>query len=209
MNSARAFRDDAFVSRAADGSLVVVLHLTEEWEASDLRDLVEDARAFNARAVWIFGGEAIDPALGFRPTGGYMRLEAPEPPAPLLLTAPPSKCVRELQTTCFSGVWGRYEAVSRDPASRYVGLYERGRWTGICQVDVIAGWIDGPGIHPMLRTPERSAQLVRGAAAYLPRNLPVNLETWGESDATIDAYRKLGFEVIEKVPGWELRLSRR
>jgi hypothetical protein len=47
---------------------------------------------------------------------------------------------------------------------------------------------------------------VRGAAAYLPRNLPVNLETWGESPQTIDAYRELGFEVIEEVPGWELRL---
>jgi hypothetical protein len=206
MSEAGGLRHNAVVSRAADGSLVVVLHLTEEWEAADLAELVDEARALNAHAIWIFGGEAIDPAFGFAPTGGYKRLEAPVPPPSLLLTAPPTDCVRELQTTFFSGVWGRYETVSRDPVSRYVALHEKGRWTGICQVDVMAGWIDGPGVHPLLRTPERSAQLVRGAAAYLPRNLPVNLETWGEPAETIEAYRDLGFEVIEEVPGWELRL---
>jgi len=207
MSDAAGFRHDAVASRAADGSLVVVLHLTEEWEALDLEELAEEARAFGARALWIFGGGSIDPALGFAPTGGYLRLEAPVPPPPLLLTAPPRECVTELQATFFSGVWGRYEPVSRDPVSRYVALHEKGRWTGICQVDVIAGWIDGPGVHPLLRSPERFARLVRGAAAYLPRNLPVNLETWGESAETIGAYRDLGFEVIEEVPGWELRLD--
>jgi hypothetical protein len=206
MTEAHGFRQNVVVSRATDGSLVIVLHLTEEWEAPDLAELVDEARVFNARWIWIFGGESIDPALGFTPTGGYKRLEAPVPPPGLLLTAPPGHCILELQLTCFSGVWGRYEPVSRDPLSRYVGLYEKGRWTGICQVDPIAGWIDGPGVHPLLRTPERSVQLVRAAAAYLPRNLPVNLETWGESAETIDAYRNLGFEVIEEVPGWELRL---
>jgi hypothetical protein len=206
MSDLHAFRQDAVVCRAADGSVVVVLHLTDEWVASDLAGLVAEARALNARAIWVFGGGSIDPQLGFTPTGGYMRLEAPAPPAPLLLRAPPDGCVRELQTTFFSGIWGRYEPVSRDPTSRYVGLYEKGRWTGICQVDVITGWIDGPGIHPLLRDPERSARLVRGAATYLPRNRPVNLETWGEPAETIEAYRELGFEVIEHVPGWELRL---
>jgi hypothetical protein len=206
MTDAHGFRHNVVVSRATDGSLVIVLHLTAEWEAPDLAELVEEARVLNARWIWIFGGESIDPALGFTSTGGYKRLEAPVPPAPVLLAAPPSHCIRDLQLTCFSGVWGRYEPVSRDLLSRYVGLHEKGRWTGICQVDAIAGWIDGPGVHPLLRTPQRSAQLVRAAAACLPRNLPVNLETWGESAETIGAYRDLGFEVIEEVPGWELRL---
>ena len=197
--------DRAVVSRAADGSLVVVIHIAEGSEATDLAVLVDEARSLNASAIWVFG-ESIDPALGFSRTGGYARLKAARPPAPLLLPAPPSECVRELQTILFSGIWGRYEPVSSDCASRYVGLYERGRWVGICQVDLITRWIDGPGVHPILRTPERSAQLVRGAAAFLPRNRPVTLETWGEQAATIAAYRALGFEVIEELPGWELRL---
>jgi hypothetical protein len=205
MSDAPSFRNDAVVSRAADGSCVVVLRLTNPSETTDLEQLVDEARAFSARAIWVFGG-SIDPALGFVPTSGYVRLDAPVPPTPLLLPAPPNECVRDLQTTCFAGVWGRYEALSRDPPSRYVGLYEKGRWVGICQLDLIERWIDGPGVHPMLRAPERSAQLVRGAAAYLPRNRPVTLETWGESERTLEAYRELGFEVIERLPGWELRL---
>jgi hypothetical protein len=205
MSDDRGLRDDVVVTRAADGSSVIVLHLREASEARDLEQLVADARALNASAIWIFGG-SIQPGLGFIPTSGYVRLEAPVPPDPLLLPAPPNECVRDLQTTCFAGIWGRYEPVSRDPASRYVGLYEKGRWVGICQMDLIERLIDGPGVHPMLRAPERSARLVRGAAAYSPRNRPVTLETWGESGQTLEAYRALGFEVTERLPGWELRL---
>lgn len=205
MSDAHSFRHGAVISRAADGSLVIIVRATTDSETSDLEEVVREARAFDARAIWVFGG-SIDPALEFIPTSGYVRLEAPAPPEPLLLPTPPNECVRDVQTACFAGIWGRFEAVSRDPASRYVGLYEKGRWTGICQVHVIERWIDGPGVQPMLRTPERSAELVRGAAAYLPRNRPVTLETWGESGQTLEAYRALGFEVIERLPGWELRL---
>jgi hypothetical protein len=208
MSDTRGSGRNATLSRAADGSLVVVVQLTEPAEGTDLQHLIDDARAFNARAIWVFGG-SVDLDLGFAPTGGYKRLEAPVAPEPLLLPTPPGECVRELQTTCFAGVWGRYEPVSPDSASTYVGLYEKGRWVGICQLDVIACWIDGPGVHPMLRAPERSAQLVRGAAAYLPRNRSVTLETWGESAQTLEAYRALGFEVVEELPGWELRLFER
>lgn len=205
MADARRFPDNVVVSRAVDGSLVIVLQLVGALERADREKLLDEARLFNARAIWVFGG-AIDPALGFLPTGGRALLEAPRPPAPLLLPTPPRECVRGLQTTCYAGVWGRYESVSSDRASTYVGLREKGRWVGICQVDLLARWVDGPGVHPMLRTPERSAELVRGAAAYLPRNRSVTLETWGESAEALDAYRGLGFEVVEELPGWELRL---
>lgn len=205
MSDAESFARGAVISRAADGSVVIIVRVTGETEKIDLEEVVHEARIFNARAIWVFGG-SIDPALGFIPTSGYVRLEAPVPPAPLLLPSPPNECIRDLQTTCFAGIWGRFETDSRDPASRYVGLYEKGRWVGICQMHVIERWIDGPGVHPMMRNPERSAQLVRGAAAYLPRNRPVTLETWGESGQTIEAYRALGFEVAERQPGWELRL---
>ena len=205
MSDGQGLRDDAVISRAADGSLVIVLNLIEPSETTDLEQLVREARSLNAQAIWVFGG-SIDPGLGFVPTSGYVRLEAPAPPSGSLLPAPPSESIRDLQTTCFAGMWGHYEPASHDPASRYVGLYEKGRWVGICQIDLIERWIEGPGVHPLLRTPDRSAQLVRGAAAYLPQNCPVTLETWGESGKTLEAYRALGFEVIERLPGWELRL---
>jgi hypothetical protein len=205
MSDDHRFRENAMLSRAIDGSLVVVLRIDEPLGAGDAQPLVEDARAFNARAIWVFGGTA-ELGPGFTPTGGYVRFEAQAPPPPLLLPSPPRHGIRELQTTCFAGVWGPYETVSPDPVCSYVGLRERGRWVGICQVHLVARWIDGPGVHPMLRSPERSAQLVRGAAAYLPRNRPVTLETWGDSPETLEAYQRLGFEVVEEIPGWELRL---
>jgi len=80
------FRENATVSRAADGAVVIALHLKENAAAEDLRELLADARNFNARAIWVFGG-AIDGTLGFSPTGGYVRLEAPVPPAPFCCPA--------------------------------------------------------------------------------------------------------------------------
>ena len=56
-----------------------------------------------------------------------------------------------------------------------------------------------------LRTPDRYARLVRGAAALLSAG-PVALETWGDSEETIESYVQLGFDVVEYVPGWELVL---
>jgi hypothetical protein len=169
MSDSHSFKHDPLVCRRADGSLVVVVRPSEPLRATDLEQLVHDARAFNACALWVFGG-LIEPVRWFAPTGGYVRLEAAAPPVPLLLPEAPDDSVRALLITCFKGVWGRYEAASPDPASTYVGLYEQGRWVGICRVHESARWIDDPGVHPMLRTPGRSAQLVRGASFYLSPN---------------------------------------
>jgi hypothetical protein len=66
-------------------------------------------------------------------------------------------------------------------------------------------WIDGPGVVPSLRTPERYARLVQGAAAHLGEG-PAVLDSWGDSPSTLAAYTGLGFEVVESVSGWELDL---
>ena len=92
-----------------------------------------------------------------------------------------------------------------DPSDTFVGLHEAGAWIGICELDPTTGWIDGPGVIPGLRTPDRYARLVRGAAA-LVQSSPVGLETWGDSEETIESYRQLGFKLLEYVPGWELIL---
>jgi hypothetical protein len=60
-------------------------------------------------------------------------------------------------------------------------------------------------VIPGLRTPDRYARLVRGAAV-LVQSSPVALETWGDSEETIESYRQLGFTLLEYVPGWELIL---
>jgi hypothetical protein len=112
----------------------------------------------------------------------------------------------ELHAACFAGVWGHHELGEPDPEAAYVALREGGRWVGLCEFDGEGRWIAGPGVVRGLRTPDRYARLVRGAAAHMER-LPVVLETWGDGEETLAAYRGLGFDVVEYVPGWELVLQ--
>jgi hypothetical protein len=127
------------------------------------------------------------------------------PPAPIDLAYPPAEEVHEIHLACFSDVWGRHEPGVPDGESVFVGLHENGTWVGICEVDTDGQWIDGPGVVPWLRTPDRYARLVRGAAAYL-RAERVVLETWGDPPSALEAYAALGFEVVHSVSGWELDL---
>jgi hypothetical protein len=191
------------VVRTADGSLVVDVTLGRATE-SEIQQLIGDARAVGADAIWV-RGSAVDTALGFERAGGYARLEAAAPPLPLELPSPPRALVRELQIACFAGVWGHYEPGASDPTTTVVGLHEDDRWVGICEVDTARGRIAGPGVLRRVRTPDRYARLVRGAAFCLGQR-PVTLETWGDSEETLAAYRRLGFSVSEYVPGWRLNL---
>jgi hypothetical protein len=101
-------------------------------------------------------------------------------------------------------VWGHHRpAPEPDPEGTFVGLLEGRAWVGICEVDLEQNQIDGPGLLPAFRTADRYARLVRGASSLLASG-PVTLETWGDTEATLSAYRELGFELVEYLPGWEL-----
>ena len=190
--------------RAADGTLVVEV-VVRPGDAERLTRLVEDARRAGVGAIWARGSE-LDVGPGFKARGGYARLEAERVPAPAELAPPPPREVRALRSACFSGVWGRAEpAEELDPDTVFVGIYESGAWVGICGVDVDERSIDGPGLLPGFRTPDRYARLVRGAAKFV-RSGPVTLESWGDSEETLAAYRELGFILVEYQPGWELLL---
>jgi hypothetical protein len=155
--------------------------------------------------LWVYA-HVIDAEFGFRCCGSHTRLAAERPPAPVELAFPPLECVREIQRACFAGVWGHQDPDATDPDALFVALREHGAWVGICEIDPASQWIDGPGVVPGLRTPDRYARLVRGASAHL-RDEPVVLDTWGDPAATLAAYFALGFEVVHSVPGWELDLS--
>jgi hypothetical protein len=198
------FRNDVAVFRTPDGLLVVEIDLAR-YTAHRLERLIADARSSGADRVWAHG-VAVDASIGFRRRGGYARLEAPAPPASVDLAPPPRTVLRELHVACFGGVWGHHELDEPDPAATYVGLREGDRWVGLCEFDGEGRWIAGPGVAAGLRTPDRYTRLVRGAAAHMER-LPVVLETWGDSEETLAAYRELGFVVAEYVPGWELVLQ--
>jgi hypothetical protein len=73
----------------------------------------------------------------------------------------------------------------------------------MCEVDLERNQIESPGLVAPFRTAERYARLVRNAASLLAPGL-VTLETCGDNEETLVAYRSLGFELVEYVPGWEL-----
>jgi hypothetical protein len=91
------------VVRTPDGSLVVDVK-SGRGPGSDLRQVIADARAVGADAIWV-SGFAVDTALGFERAGGYAHLEAPVPPRPMNPPSPPPALTRELQIACFAGVW--------------------------------------------------------------------------------------------------------
>ena len=205
MSRSRDWDDEVAVFRAPDGRLVVEADLTRT-DRPPLSQLITAARATGADVIWAHG-VAVDAALGFRRSGGYARLEAAMRQTPVELPKLPLSRVRDLQVACYGGVWGHHEPGEPDATSTFVGLFEAGQWVGICEFDATGRWIDGPGVLPHLRTPDRYARLVRAAAGYIsgPR---VTLESWGDADETLDAYRRLGFVLVEYVPGWELELRK-
>ena len=194
---------EAAIFRTADGALVVEVRLVTG-ATPDVKPLIAEAKAAGAELLWVHG-DGVEETLGFRRRGGYARLAAEQLPDPVVLPSPRHSLIRELQMDCGSGVWGHSEPGVPDPSATYVGLHEGGRWVGVCEFDADAGWIDGPGVIRELRTPDRYARLVRGAAARMKRGA-VTLETWGDADETIAAYQQLGFRLVSYVPGWELSL---
>jgi hypothetical protein len=189
--------------RAADGTQVAEVNLTLGLRYS-ADELIARARGLGADRLWVHA-HVVDAGFGFERRGTYTRLEAARPPAPVELPFAPSGRIQEIQRACFGDLWGRHDPGPPAADSVYVGLHERGGWVGICEIDPEAQWIDGPGVVPSFRTPDRYARLVRGAAAYL-RNEPVVLETWGDAGSTLAAYVLLGFAVVGSVSGWELDL---
>jgi hypothetical protein len=190
------------VFHAADDSLVAEINPPIGNIA--LSRLVSTAQRRGIDAIWASGVGFSAHSFGFRRRRGYARLQAVRPLRDTEAAQPPLSLVPGLQVSCFAGVWGHHRpADEADPEATYVGRYESGAWIGICEVDLERSQIDSPGLAPPFRTADRYAQLVRDAVSMLTPGL-VTLESWGDSEETLDAYRALGFDLVEYVPGWEL-----
>ncbi|SRR5260370_34325012 len=193
------------VFRAADDSLVA--EVNPPIDATALAGLVSTARLRGIRAIWARGSAPSEGSVGFQQRRGYARLQAISPLTEIDAARPPLALVPALQVACFSGVWGHHRpALEPDPDAIFVGLHESRAWVGICEVDLERSQIDSPGLLAPFRTPDRYARLVREASSLLAPGL-VTLETWGDTEPTLAAYRELGFELVEYVPGWELVVS--
>lgn len=194
------------VFRTPDDRLVVEIKLAGWPPRGEMSQLIAEARAAAADALWI-QGFFVDTGLGFERRGGCARLQADRPTDGVELASPPYSIVRALQSACYRGQWGQREPTEPDPLATFVGLHEDDRWVGICEYDAEARLIGSPGVISELRAPDRYARLVRGAVARIERR-PVTLETRGDSDEVIAAYEQLGFRLVEYIPGWELELGK-
>jgi hypothetical protein len=193
------------VFRAADDTLVAEVQPPVSIAA--LSDLVTTARSQGVKAIWVRGRVFSGERFGFQRRRGYTRLHAVSPLTEIDAARPALALVPALQIACFSGVWGHHRpALEPDPDATFVGLHESGAWVGICEIDLERNLIDSPGLLAAFRTPDRYARLVRSASSLLAPG-PVTLETWGDTETTLAAYRELGFTLVEYVPGWELAVS--
>jgi hypothetical protein len=203
------------VVRATDGAVVAEADLGSTDVTVD--ELVAAGRAAGATLVWAHGGDLA--AHGFRSVHGYARLHvdwnAKRVPAhktgiDYRLSTVDIAASPELLTEAFLDQWGHKQvhppAVSDDDGSVVLGLAENSRYVGICQFWPGDRIVDGPGVIPAVRSAQLKVHLLRAVCALLGDG-PVDLDTWGEDDETIAAYMALGFQVVVRELGWELRLT--
>jgi hypothetical protein len=162
------------------------------------------ARAAGAELLWVHANDDLS-AHGFRRAGAYVRMHAGEVP---VRKREPSfieeRDYAEVLARAYSGLWGhKHVSPLAEPSEGavVVGVPV----VGLCRVFPADRLIDGPGVLPEGREPDAYASLLVSACAVLGAG-PADLDSWGDADETIEAYEDLGFDVVERVQGWELEL---
>jgi hypothetical protein len=164
----------------------------------------EAARAEGAQLLWVHTNDDLS-AHGFDPVGAYVRMHADEVPLrgrePSILE---ERDYAEVLARAYAGLWGhKHVSPLAEPpeGAVVVGLPV----VGLCRVFVAERLIDGPGVLPEGRSPDAYASLLIAACAVLGPGL-ADLDSWGDAEETIEAYEDLGFDVVERVQGWQLEL---
>ena len=185
------------VETSVDGHPVVELESFTE-------GAVEAARAAGAELVWVHSNEDLS-AHGLVRAGAYVRMHADE--APVRKRDPSfieERDYAEVLARSYAGLWGHklVSPLAQPPEDAVVvGVPV----VGLCRVWPAARLIDGPGVLPEGRSPDAYASLLVSACTVLGPG-PADLDSWGDEEETIEAYEDLGFDVVERVQGWELRL---
>jgi hypothetical protein len=166
---------------------------------------VEAARAEGADVLWVHTNDDLS-VLGFRRAGAYVRMHADEVPVRPRREPPilEERDYAEVLARAFTGLWGHKHVspLATPPAGAIViGVPV----VGLCIVLPDERLIDGPGILPEGRSPDAYASLLVSACTALGAG-PADLESWGDADDVLEAYEDLGFDVVERVLGWELAL---
>jgi hypothetical protein len=167
---------------------------------------VDAARAAGAKALWVHTNDDLS-GHGFARSGAYVRMRADEVPVrprvePSLLE---ERDYAEVLARAYSGLWGHKHVspLAQPPEGAVVvGVPV----VGLCRVWPEQRLIDGPGVLPEGRSVDAYASLLLSACKVLGPG-PADLDSWGDDEETLEAYEDLGFDVVERVQGWELALE--
>lgn len=176
-------------------------------EAGDPAALIGAARQRGAELLWVHTNADLS-AFGFGAASGYRRLHADVAPAGEPLPTLPDGDYAKTLDAAYRGLWGhKHVPADAQPPERAVvlGLYEGPDPKGLCSIFPEDRLIDGPGVVRDVRTPENYARLLLAACALLGSG-PIDVDTWGDDTAVIDAYVEHGFAIVDEVCGWELQL---
>ena len=158
--------------------------------------------------LWLHGNADLT-AAGFERFPGFVRLRTERPPRGEAVPPLAPELFAATQDAAFRGLWG-HKLVSPDaepaPGSVVLGLDDGTGAIGLCTIFPSERLIDGPGVVSGAREPAAYVRLLLGACAELGAG-PVDVESWGDDPAVIAAYEELGFSVVERNEGWQLRLS--
>lgn len=167
---------------------------------------VEGARAAGIELVWVHSNDDLS-AHGFRPAGAYVRMRADAVPVrpnrePPLLDR---RDYADVLARAYAGLWG-HKLVSPDARPPGDAVVVGVPVVGLCRVWPEPRLVDAPGVLPEARSPDAYASLLLHACAVLGEG-PATLESWGDAESVLEAYEDLGFDVVERVQGWELALA--
>ena len=190
---------------SSEGQRVLEAELVDE---RDVGHLVLKAREVDAELLWVHSNLDLA-AHGFERFPGYVRMRTEQPPQGVPLRRLEPEHYASTLDGSYRGLWG-HKLVRDDPQpppnSIVIGLRgERGEPIGLCIVNPVERLVDGPGVLRDSRSAAAYGRLLLAACAELGSG-PIDLDSWGDSPAVIDAYRALGFEIVERTAGWQRRV---
>jgi hypothetical protein len=181
-----------------------------EAELGDMQvdEWIVRAREVGAELLWLHT-DVDFAADGFERFPGYVRMQTESPPHGDRLPRLKPEHYAQILDEAYHGLWG-HKLVSPDaeppPGAVVLGLYERLEPSGLCTIFPAERLVDGPGVLPHARSTAAYTRLLLGACAELGAGR-IDLDSWGDCPTVIDAYRELGFDIVERASGWQLRLD--